>query len=78
MIARPFIWLLLKPLILYSSLALFLISVINKPMKDKFERTEAAEHFAAHLKASDVSGDQNNNIFKGRGVIMWKKTWRKA
>ncbi len=63
----------------YSSLTLFLISFINKPINGKFERTEAAEHFATHLKAIEISGDQNNNIFKGSGEIMWgKKRQEKA
>jgi len=47
-------------------------------IKDTFERTEAEEHFASHLKASEISGDQNNNIFKGRVVIMWKRQEKAA
>ncbi len=77
MIARSFLRLLLKMRISYSSLTLFLISFINKPINGKFERTEAAEHFAAHLKAIEISGDQNNNIFKGSGEIMWGKKDRR-
>ncbi|KAI2666408.1 Double C2-like domain-containing protein alpha [Labeo rohita] len=47
------------------------ISCYLREINGKFERTEAAEHFAAHLKATEISGDQNNNIFKGSEEIMW-------